>query len=399
MPRVALVGTVVASLLGLAVGYAIAPRVPVPHALLSSSEAGSRVREILRDEDPLRRLAELAGLLQRVDPEALPGIVEAYETVPLDGDLELVVLVTWWARFDPRAAFDWTSANWRAEYPRVLAAVFRVWAHSDPRKAWTVARRQRLPGLRDVCVEAAYVGWDESGLPGFVEFIRALEEPVDRQTAARVLARRRVLTLGAEGALRWVEALPEANDDFKAIVSARVATVAAESGEVEVAAVWAEPRITAGDERPSGLARRVATRWVRLDPEAAMAWLATLPPGKDRNDGVTEAFRDWLNLDFAAAIEWIEAREMEPWLEPAFGVYARAISRERPREAVEVAGRISDEALRNMITTVVARAWLTTDRPAAEAWLAEADLPEDVRERAYMVPRARPGRGRPRAAN
>ena len=37
----------------------------------------------------------------------------------------------------------------------------------------------------------------------------------------------------------------------------------------------------------------------------------------------------------------------------------------------------------------VARAWLTQDRSAATEWIEAADLPEDVRRRAYMVPGGR----------
>jgi hypothetical protein len=391
----ALVSTLVASLLGLAIGFGIAVRFPPPDTGVSSSKAGARVRKILTDDDPLRRAAELARLLQRAEPEALPAIREAYEEAPLDGgDLELVLLGSWWAGFDPQAAVAWTSTEWRANYASVLMAVFRTWARREPRKALARARELRFRVQREMSVQAAYVGWDESGQPGLLEFIRALPEPAERQAATEVLARRRVVTLGPEGALRWAEALPEGNDGFRVIASARVASAASEL-DPAVAAAWAEPLITAGNERPSGLARRVATRWVWRDPEAAMAWLATLPPGKDRNDGVTEAFRDWMSRERAAAVGWIEARSMEPWLEPAFGLYARLISRERPQEALEVVGRISDEELRNRTTTLVARLWLANDPEAAEAWLTQADIPDDVRKRAYMRPRRPQGQRTP----
>lgn len=395
MSRRALVPTLVALLLGLALGYEIALRVPPPEAELSSHEAATRLRDVLMDKDPLQRQAELAALLQHTGPDALPAVLQAYEGAPLDGgDPELVLFATWWARFDPQAALAWTSKDWRAGYASVLTAVFRTWARREPEEALAHAKELRFPVQRQMSVEAAYVGWDESGQPGLVESIRAISEPVERQAATETLARRRVATLGAEGALRWAEALPEGKDGFKAMARERVAGAAAEM-EPAVAAAWAKPQITAGKELPSGLPRRIGTRWVRRDPEAAMAWLATLPAGNDRDDGVTESFRDWMHQDRAAATRWIEARPVEPWLEPALGVYARAISGEQPRKAIDLAQRISDEDLRNMITTVVARVWLTHDREAAEAWLAQADIPDDVRKRAHMLPRT-PHRRRPR---
>ena len=61
-----------------------------------------------------------------------------------------------------------------------------------------------------------------------------------------------------------------------------------------------------------------------------MAWLATLPAGADRSDGVTEAFRDWMIHDRKAAFAWIEETEIQPWNEPALALYARAIARRAP---------------------------------------------------------------------
>lgn len=408
MSKTALVVTVVvAAGLGLAAGYAIAVHAPELGAgtasqQISPAEAGARAREILADADALHRVGALAQLLQRAGPDALPAVREAFDAAPIDGgDVELVLFATWWARFDPEAAVAWTTTDWRAKYGSVLMAVYRTWAHRDPQQALERARKLRSPVQRKMSVEAAWAGWDESGLPGLVEAIRALPEMVDRQEAAQVLAHRRVAALGAEEALHWAEALPE-EGGFRSMVRARVASAVAWR-DPAVAADWARPQITSGDERPSGLARRIGTRWVRSDPEAAMAWLESLPAGEDRDDGVTETFRDWIVLDADAAFGWIQGRSMEPWLEPAFSLYARSMTRDRPKDGLELAARITDEDLRNMTTTVIARSWLRADRAAAEAWLADADIPEVVRKR-VEIGASRPGpkvrqRARARALN
>jgi hypothetical protein len=125
------------------------------------------------------------------------------------------------------------------------------------------------------------------------------------------------------------------------------------------------------------------------DPVAALAWLATLPPGYDRDDGVTEAFRDWQRRDPIASRSWIEQTPMERWNEPAFGLHARgAVAASDPVKALEIVGRITDQERRDYLTTVIARAWLERDRAAADAWIRNAELPEAVRKRTYMVSRS-----------
>lgn len=394
--------SLIAAIVGLGLGYGLATAErsirneghPLAAAPVAPGDAGPRVREILAGRDRLQRLTELAALLHGLKPEALPAVLEAFGTAPLDqGDPEFVQLAIWWAGFDPQAAYRWTSADWRGADALVLAGIFQTWAASDPKEAWGSALTLSFQGHREFCTDAVISGWDESGRPGLIEFVRALPGQL-QQRAAEVLARRRVVALGAEKAVEWVNALPP--DDFRTLMTPRIAS-AVTIADPSVAATWAEPQIAgaaAAGARPTGLPRRIATRWILRDPEAAMTWLASLPAGNDRDDGVTEAFRDWLRRDPLAAGAWIERTEMQRWNEPAFGHYARgAIAGQDPRKALEIVGRLTDEPLRNYLTTVIARGWLERDRDAADAWIRQANLPEGVRKRAYMVSRHKPPQG------
>ena len=208
-----------------------------------------------------------------------------------------------------------------------------------------------------------------------------------QQRAAEIVARRRVIALGGQGALDWLNTLAEG--DFRAMMTPRIAS-ATTLVDPTVAAKWAEPQIAAA-KRPTGLPRRIATRWILFDPDAALAWLATLPAGYDRDDGVTEAFRDWQRRDPIASRAWIERTELQRWNEPAFGLHARGmVAADDPAKALAIVGRLSDAELRDYLTTVIARAWLERDPKAADAWIRTADLPEGVRRRTYMVSRKNP---------
>ncbi len=118
-----------------------------------------------------------------------------------------------------------------------------------------------------------------------------------------------------------------------------------------------------------------------------MAWLATLPPGVDRDDGVMESYRDWARLDRKAAHAWIELQLLEParWVEPAMFLYARGMVRRDPRRAVEIANLITDETQRNTAHTLILRGWLVRDPEAAEAWVREANLPPGVVQRGRIT--------------
>jgi hypothetical protein len=348
------------------------------------ADAGLAVRKILATDDPLVRASELGALLAQLEPAALPAVRDAFGDGPLDrGDTEVVLLATWWARFDPDGALDWTTRNWTAAHISVLAAILRTWAARDPKAAWAEAQRLHVPLQREIAADAVIVGWRDADGARLDEFVASLPAGPDQQRAAEAVARRQVIRLGAQRALAWVEGLTD--PAYREVMRPRVAGAAA-FADPSIAAGWAAPQITASP-RTSGLARRVATRWVRSEPEAAMAWLKSLPDGGDREDGVLESYRDWLTVRRNEAVAWIQRQPVEPWLEPAFALYARReLAFRDPKAALELAGRFSDADRRDTTSTYIARSWLERDYAAADAWLKQSKLPAGVVQRSYMLP-------------
>jgi len=346
---------------------------------ISAEEAGRRAKEILAQETPLKRIADMSALLLRCGPETVPALREAYEGARLDGgDPEIVLLATWWSGFDPKAAFEWTSSDWRATYGAVIAAVFRGWAHIDPQEALENAGTLRFPGQLDLARDAVFSGWDESGKPGLEEALTG-SNMSDQQRYAEILARRRVVELGAEGAIQWAES--HTNPAFQQMMKVRVASVAAgtKSGAA-VVAKWATPQIVSATA-PTGFPRRIGTRWIVHDPEGALAWLASLPAGEDRDDGVGESFRDWMRRDYHKATAWAAETaqgDIPGWAEPALAIYAKATVFERPEDSLKLVGRFSDATLRERTTIAAARVWLNNDHAPARKWIDANIAPELV---------------------
>jgi hypothetical protein len=373
-----------------------------PSNPVSAEEAGRRAKEILAQSSPLARIADLSALLQRCGPDAVPALLEAYEGAPLDGgDPEIVLLATWWSAFDPKAAFAWTSSDWRATYGAVIAAVFRGWSHIDPQEALKASSALRFAGQLELAKDAIYSGWDESGQPGLEEALTA-GGMSDQQRYAEILARRRVVALGAEGAIRWAES--QADPAFQQMMKVRVASAAAgtKSGAA-IVAKWATPQIVES-KNPTGFPRRIGTRWIVHDPDAALAWLASLPAGSDRDDGVAESFRDWMRRDYVKAKAWADEMakgDIPRWVEPALSIYSKTNALEHPEDSMKLIGRFTDVDLRETTTIAAARLWLQNDHDAARAWIDKNVAPELVqriggKQERPNLPREKPRRrGRP----
>jgi len=227
---------------------------------------------------------------------------------------------------------------------------------------------------------AALIGWDESLIPGIEEWVFGTANRQDRQVLMQILAESRVVKMEPEAVWEWAAGLPA---PYARDMLPRVASALAKRNP-ELAVRLATPYL----ERDEfiGLPRRIATRWAKRDPRAAFDWLATIPEGLERADGVTECARTWLSSDDRQGfMDYMEQRvEAFPdWLEPGFGLYARALTRDRHAESgLKVAAKIRILDLRNYTVTLILRQWLVYDRAAAESWVEKAGVPQEILRRA-----------------
>jgi hypothetical protein len=377
--------------LGLALGLGIAAGCAEHGSEDSRIPTGGAdlVVEALREPDSLARTESLARIFQTLPPEALPEVRRAYSGTFFDlGDTELVLLAEWWARFDAPAALEWSYAEWRADATQVQQAILRAWARQDPEAALRVAENQKSDKWRALWMDSVLSGWEESGQPGAFEFVRAMPPGADRQRALVALARRKVLREGVASAFDWGESLPEDEDKFKLNLLRRVGSAAAEL-DPELAAERAG-RLAAGPYA-DGLLRHVGTRWAKRDGVAALRWLASLPPGSARDDGVSETYRTWVRWARADALRFMEGPERsDPALEPATALYAQVLADDDGHAAIEIARQFQDEDLRWATVGRVWRTWWIDDEPAANAWFEAhaAEMPEFYRERIRVIPQA-----------
>lgn len=341
--------------------------------------------EILMGNDPLERGRLLAEKLQQLGPDSLQDVLDAYDAVYFElGDFEFEMLATWWARFDPSAAFDFTRTYWEANNYSVPQAVLRQWATLDPQAAVDAALMAGAsPEVPDPFINAVVTGWDESGHPGLYEFVYNLGSGFQRQRALMHLAQRQVRRNGVDATLAWAESLPSEGKNATLKLNAfRRAASAATQVDPESAAEFARKHYHSpyGKGVPSWVGRR----WTGQDPEAAMVWLSTLPEGANRDKGVSDTYLAWLRGDREGAMEWASRQDPEAdWFQPALSTYARQLSLTDRERALELAAYVDHPEYRLLTIGRIVRSWLYEDRVAARIWLKNSDL--SLKDRARIL--------------
>jgi hypothetical protein len=229
-----------------------------------------------------------------------------------------------------------------------------------------------------------------------LELLQMLPAGPDRQAAIAALVSRSTAAGDPETTKRRMEDLArmareEADSGLTEEISS-ASLIALASGDPKGAAQWWSDWIGLDGRVSEAVAEKIGVEWAKRDPTAAMAWIATLPPSQARDDVMRQSYRQWTSQDHRAAFAWIATHIEAPerWLEPAVGAYAITVGAKEPRDGLAIAQNLSDERILREAMMRIVRRWLTTDRPAALAWIEAADLPPD--QAARLLSRAPPRR-------
>ena len=357
-------------------------------------EAGNRVAAVLAQPASLDRAAELAALLRGLGPDSIDEARSAVESVPVDvGELPSALFAGWWAQFEPDAAFAWVRA--RRPFSKLTHSMaIREWSRHDPGAAAQAVAKLQGTELRLAVLRNLAFGWAESRAPGLDDFLLEIANPGEQQMTVEAYMRWKVDNEGPESAIEWAEAVSPETGNLKATAVQRAAKEVARVDPLRAAA-FAEKH---ADEEYGWLVYRFVGRsWAVNDGAAAMAWLETLPSGRERDKGVDVTYRTWLGADRAAALAWMGERPDEAWLAPAITYYAAALAQDDPDAGLKVAATIPDEHSRSAVMVGLMRGWLGRDEPAAQAWIDQAGLSQDMLDRVFAPQperRPRPSRAR-----
>lgn len=366
----------------------------------------NEVGRILRLEDRLERVEELAGLLRNLpqNEKSAQDVIAAYQSGFIDrGDIELVLILEWWIHFDAEDALRWARGSWRADHPRILYAASRALARRDPQAAidaYHSSKGGRFPSYA-VTLQPIIVGWFESGRSDLMKFILSLPENSLRQQALGTLARLQVLKLGPANAIQWADQAVQGQDEtVTRHLRQRIAASIAEM-DPSVAADWVRQLVEQGASET--LLRRVAGRWSRRDAPAAFAWLSEFEQSPHQRQAITLTFASWYLREPNEAKRWLLSQEeaMTTSLAPATVQLMKSTADRSLLEPefqpdwqknLEIALEIEAPDQRWTAVLFLCRAWVQRDSAVANAWMESNGVPEIYRTKANLKPR-RPVKG------
>lgn len=365
---------------------------------VAGGDARQSLEAILEIEDGRERTRRLVGFFDRHDPALAPELRDLLADLSSDANVDETaeaLFAQWWASADPVEAFhSAVNPRWKDRHPW-MREVMRAWTREDPITAASAVLelprgpiQGRLEAAR--AVVDAWLELEEMPDPTPLFLVLRELEPMARGGALQHVVATLVERRGIEETLDLIRGLPrdsvmDGTTDVTTELFARTAVVLLDE-DPALAVAWAEEHA----ETPfaTGIQKHLAYYWGIRDGEAAMEWALSLPDDKARPMILKRAWLSFGRKHTDEARTWLHARVPSDDLRGIYREHLRALGSTEPELALQLADRAEDETLRQQLRAAAARGWMKSDPDAASAWLAGADLPEDLAERVRSAARS-----------
>jgi len=134
------------------------------------------------------------------------------------------------------------------------------------------------------------------------------------------------------------------------------------------------------------LAGHLAGRWSEVDPQAALAYVAALPPSCVRNEALRTILGEWTVSDPAACVKWVDALPPGKEKDAHSVTVFYSMAAQDPRRALALATSLRGIQAKPQLYATILRRWAESNPPAAARAAVKLEgLPGDLwGELAYL---------------
>jgi hypothetical protein len=130
------------------------------------------------------------------------------------------------------------------------------------------------------------------------------------------------------------------------------------------------------DDEVAAFLRENPSVLIQRDPAAATAWMKETLPAGDFSKTIASAIRSWTEQDFNAAANHLSTMEHGPTRDESIKEFAGVVAKMEPPSAARWALEIEDLTLRQAALREVGESWLNLDPAAAREWMKTQGIPE-----------------------
>lgn len=319
-----------------------------------------------------------------------------------------------WATRSPKDSLDWIQSHTEgALHQELTLAGIQAWARVSPIAAAEWAYHMPLGESREQAIAGLLETWAAADAPSAVAWLETLpggDQPIAEESWLQAANRTASVWAAQDPAAAavWAHRFQETHPKSRAFTHAMTAwgetdgpaarayfdTLPAQSeiaiqgaaalgeGMAHVSTTQAlDWALSLPDDDTGWQARNaVLTQWTEVSPSQAAQALFTITEPQERAHHIATVLTQWAASNVDAAEAWARSLPQGPDHDQALNTLADSYATRHPAKALELALEIQSPTLRSEAANGVLAWWREASQTAAEAWLAGANLSEELRQ-------------------
>jgi hypothetical protein len=351
------------------------------------ADPAATIIEIFGEPDRLARTERLISALRAVPADQTQVFPDAMSGLEFPNrELDRVLVVTAWAKYDAPAATKWAKKRERVEIVRdtMFSETVYAWARKDPESFLADMEMAHYirPGIRKSIMRPLIRGWFDSGAPRLEPFIHDMTpQSMDRQRALDILIHFKTARDGPAAMIEWATAL-RGDVRYKSEVNSRVAAELVTIAP-QFAVDWCE-RICSTPVG-AGMIHLMAVAWAGKSGEDAMDFVISQPDSIEVQTAARAGFRQFIMKEPDRALAWFDTttdqQRYGPILQGPIGMYIHKRSMlNQHLVSIEWLKYVDDEEFRKRSLKPILSRWIRIDQSEAEAWMAQSSMSEEEKQ-------------------
>jgi len=327
------------------------------------------LKKLMGQDDDLYRMQNLMKLIETLNtPEDLKAALEAVGT-RRGRFSEYGLLMEKFAKIDPRAAIAYAGEQGGREKMMGISSVLHTWTRTNPTAALAWAQTEGA-ALRDPTRNFnSPAGPGGQGGPGGGD----KGQPRENFAVASVISQMAKTDLDA--ALTAAESSASGRPSGRVVESLMSEMLSQRGAD---AARQAGDAMPAGDLKNSYL-RALAERLAGKDAAGTAQWALSFSDPETKSRALGQIMGEWAKSDATAAGNFLAKQPVSAETDSAREHYAEQVARKDPSGAMTWATTITDVARQERTLTTLARDWTRRDPAAANQWIAQSSLSNDLK--------------------
>lgn len=333
-----------------------------------------KVKSILLNNDPITRANDLLKLIKRLDSNGFAQVITDFQATGMAGarQSEYAILLHAWAKIDPVEALYYAERNSTSNFAR--QKILASWAAENPDSAIQWVESNYLNNDKNPWLAGIVQGIVDTDTQKATQVLNSMTFSTHSINALKAITPH-ISRLSQQEVTQWLSEIESSR--LRANATGQVAELLAHT-DPEATSEWVNSLESAQDK--SNAINKVALAWATQDLPKSMAWVASLSD-TEQAIATNGLISHYAKEDPEQASAWLDNLINASNYDTLATKYITNTIKDEPELALAKVPTLKSEARQRSYYNYALSSWINTDSNAAEAWMKNNDVSDELYQR------------------